>query len=186
MLPEPDDLFEQLLEMRLRLQAFARTPEFKLAWKEELAGGGHGTTIMSSLFIDKRFYDGLEDVVLLFNHMILKTANEAVTESMGCVIDIHASPNRHLNQLAYSDEALVHWNGPKVHEATVFLTRALNLWAGKDEKGKQREWHFLKADRGARTGSVDRSSKNKHREWKVSKVVDRINTQPSRLGFMTG
>ena len=51
-----------------------------------------------------------------------------------------------------------------------FLVETLNHVAGKDREGKQKPWHFMKADRGARTSAVDRSSRP-HREWKVSKVV---------------
>ena len=100
-------------------------------------------------------------------------------------MDLHASPQRHLQQLDYSNEALIHWNGPRSHEAKHFLAAALDKHFGTDKNGKQKPWHFTKADRGARLFSVDRASKHQHREWKVSKVVDRLSRQSSRLSFMT-
>ena len=185
LIPEREELFEQLCVLKRRLQALAKTQEFKHLWKTELDGAGTGTTIMKYLFTDKRLYSDVEDFVFLFNHMALKTANEAVIESMGCIVDLHASPQRHLKQLDYSNEALIHWNGPRPHEAKHFLAAALDMHFGTDKHGKQKPWHFTKSDRGARLFSVDRTSKHQHREWKVSKVVDRLSKQNSRLSFMT-
>eukprot|EP00966_Prymnesium_polylepis_P257358 5945379-Prymnesium_polylepis.1 len=39
--------------------------------------------------------------------MVLKTANEAVVESTGCVLDQHAAPQRNLSQNKYAQEAFV-------------------------------------------------------------------------------
>ena len=185
LIPEREELFEQLTVLKRRLQALAKTPEFKQLWKTELEGAGTGTAIMKYLFTDKRLYSDVEDFVFLYNHMALKTANEAIIESMGCIVDLHASPQRHLKQLDYSNEALIHWNGPRPHEAKHFLAAALDMHFGTDKHGKQKPWHFTKSDRGARLFSVDRTSKHQHREWKVSKVVDRLSQQNSRLSFMT-
>ena len=85
---------------------------------------------MKYLFTDKRLHSDVEDFVFLYNHMALKTANEAIIESMGCIVDLHASPQRHLKQLDYSNEALIHWNGPRPHEAKHFLAAALDMHFG--------------------------------------------------------
>jgi hypothetical protein len=52
------------------------------------------------------FYDGVSDWLLLFNHCALKTTNEAVVESMGCTLDVHANPVRHLEQDNYVKETV--------------------------------------------------------------------------------
>ena len=120
---------------------------------------------------------GVEDWVFFFVHTALKSSNEAVIESMGCILDQHAAPGRHLPQHAYAEEAYIHWNGPRPHEATKLLVAALNRYF--DNK----PWHFTKSDRGAREGALDRTW-GRHKQWKVSKVVDRLASQPSRVPFM--
>ena len=109
--------------------------------------------------------------MFFFNHMVLKTANEAVVESMGCIVDKHATGARGLGQPKYAREAFIHWNGPKPHDADRMLAAALDLHF----KGKP--WHFVKTDRGLRV-------EDDHKRWKVSKVVDRLASEPSRLPFM--
>ena len=105
-------------------------------------------------------------MVFLLNHMALKTANEAVVESMGGILDRHASPGRHLSQDRYAQEAFIHWNGPPVHAASALLSRALDRHFGKDSKaGKQKPWHFLKEER-TRT-LYGTASSRPHRQYKV-------------------
>lgn len=176
LLPSLTILMAQHDTLVKRLQAFAQMEPFKSEWKAELDGGGSSTTIMKHLFSDERFYQGVEDWVFFFNHMVLKTSNEAIVESMGCIIDTHADGRRHLNQKAYAEEAFVHWNGPKVHSATKMLTAAL------DHHFKGKPWHFVKSDRGNRESALDRIGRNK--QFKVSKVVDRLMSERSRIQFL--
>ena len=63
LIPEREELFEQLCVLKRRLQALAKTQEFKHLWKTELDGAGTGTTIMKYLFTDKRLYSDVEDFV---------------------------------------------------------------------------------------------------------------------------
>ena len=48
---------------------------------------------------------------------------------------------------------------------------------GLDLHFKGKPWHFVKNDRGLRV-------EDDHKRWKVSKVVDRLASEPSRLPFM--
>ena len=49
-------------------------------------------------------------------------------------------------------------------------------------RGDAKPWHFQKADRGARQGTLDRWGA--HKEFKASKVVDRLASERSRAPFM--
>ena len=178
LLPSVDVLVEQHVLLRSRLEAAAKAEPYKSLWAAELAGGGYGTNVMRQLFTEPRFYEGTEAWLLLFNYMALKTANEAVVESIGCIVDQHAAPGRHLAQHVYAAEAFVHWNGPRPHAAEKLLAASL------DRHFKGKDWHFHKADRGARESSVDRQLGGKYKQFKVSKVVDRLAAEPSRVSFM--
>ena len=57
------------------------------------------------------------------------------------------------------------------------------LAAALDRHFGNKPWHFTKADRGARGSSVDRSW-GRHKEFKVSKVVDRLASEGSRVPFL--
>ena len=171
-------LIEQHQEIRKRLQRAALEEPYKSKWEAELKGGGNGTNIMAHVFTEEAFWKGNEGWLLFFNYMITKMSNEAVVESMGGVLDRHASGERHLQQPDYAKEAFIHWNAPKVHDAKRLLIAAL------DRHFKGKAWHFTKSDRGARTASLDRDTSHKHKEFKVSKVVDRLASEKSRLPFM--
>jgi hypothetical protein len=92
------------------------------------------------------------------------------------ILDRHATGERHLKQPDYAKEAFIHWNGPRPHEAKALLAAAL------DRHFNGKRWHFQKADRGAHQGTLDRWGTNK--EFKVSKVVDRLASERSRVPFM--
>ena len=172
LLPTFDVLFKQHKLLRTRLMVAASQSSCKGLWALELKGGGSGTTIMRWLFTTASAYCGVEDWLFFFNHMALKTANEAVIESMGCIVDQHAAPGRHLAQPKYAEEAFIHWNGPRPHEATKLLSQAL------DRHFKGKEWHFVKKDRPAHWAGQD------VKQFKISKVVDRLSSEHSRLSFM--
>ena len=177
LLPSVEVLLEQHVLLRERLEAAAQEPAFQAKWAAELAGGGAGTTIMCHVFTEEHFYKGAEGWLFLFNHMILKTSNEALVESMGGVLDRHATGGRHLQQPDYAKEAFIHWNGPRPHQAVRLLAAALDRHFGK------KPWHFTKTDRGARAGSLDRTWE-RHKDFKVSKVVDRLASENSRIPFL--
>jgi len=177
LLPSVEALLEQHVLLRARLEAAAKDPAYQTKWAAELAGGGVGTTIMRNVVTEERFYKGAEGWLFVFNHSILKTSNEALVESMGGVLDRHATGGRHLQQPDYAKEAFIHWNGPRPHKAERLLAAALDRHFGK------KPWHFTKADRGRRAGSVDRAW-GQHKEFKVSKVVDRLAGESSRVPFL--
>ena len=90
---------------------------------------------------------------------------------MGNIIDQHAAPARHLAPEKYTRDAFIHWNGPLLQHADDLLTAALNrhfevTWPGK--------WRFTN------TSSRPDQLKLKH----VSKVVDRLRSERSKLPFM--
>ena len=173
LLPDRAEMLAQQVRLCSRLQVMAGLRVFKEQWKEVLEGKGSGTVIMSVLFTQPQYYEGIEDWLYLFNHMILKAGCESVVESMGCIIDQHAAGGRHLDPTKYSMEAVIHWNGPKLHHAKSLLHEALDLHFG------QKGWHFEGKTEGDRL--VSRNS-----NWKVSKVVDRLMAEESRLSFMNG
>ena len=71
----------------------------------------------------------------------MKSLNEAVVESMGSIVNLHADPQRGLDQENYAMEAMIHWNGPGSPHCENFLTAALN-----DHFGKGKLWHFTSID----------------------------------------
>ena len=95
-------LIEQHQEIRKRLQLAALEEPYKSKWEAELKGGGNGTNIMAHVFTEEPFWKGNEGWLLFFNYMITKMSNEAVVESMGGVLDRHASGERHLHIVARS------------------------------------------------------------------------------------
>ena len=108
-----------------------------------------GTVIMKALGkLDK---DGkvsalateLGSIFYLFLHCALKSKNEACVEGYGSIIERHASKLRgNQEQANYANEGFVHTNGPLLHEADDLVKRALDLFFGKDNNGKQKPWHF--------------------------------------------
>ena len=124
LLPSRVVLIGQHRELRKRLQLAATEEPYKSKWAAELEGGGHGTNIMEHIFKEARFWKGTEGWLLFFNYMLMKMSNEAVVESMGGILDRHASGERHLEQLDYAKEAFIHWNGRKAHAAKHLLSCA--------------------------------------------------------------
>ena len=59
---------------------------------------------------------------------------------------------------------------------------AVKLLGDGARRGDAKPWHFQKADRGARQGTLDRWGA--HKEFKASKVVDRLASERSRAPFM--
>jgi hypothetical protein len=49
---------------------------------------------------------------------------------MGAVIDQHAAPGRGLGPEEYARDAIIHWNGPKVHRGDDLIMAALNMHFG--------------------------------------------------------
>ena len=87
---------------------------------------------------------------------------------MGGCLDLHADPRRGLSPAEYACETSVHWNGPSMAECDSLLECCLNMYFGE---GKP--WHFVSLD-----------EKDRALKYVVSKVVDRLNKEPSKISFM--
>lgn len=123
----------------------------KAAWSGEtgkvLGAGGKmvasSRVIVADLFTKSDLYTGIHDLLYLLNHCILKTINEAVVESMGCCVDVHASGKRGLSAEKYSMEAVIDRNGPPLAQADSLIKNALDSYFA-EHNGTQGggTWHF--------------------------------------------
>jgi hypothetical protein len=132
-------------------------------WKD-----ASGTVIMKFMFTSDVFSNGVEDWLYMFNHCALKSMNEAVVEGMGCIVDQHAAPERHLSMETYSKEAMIHYNAPMVHEAESFLKDSLDVMF---EKNVKKGWHFVARD-------------SKYAVDGTSEVIKRMKLASSKFSFM--
>jgi hypothetical protein len=94
--------------------------------------------LQKDIFTNEKLYEGCEGWLHLYSHMVMKTTNESVVESMGSKLDMHGKSSRHLTLRAISQETFIHWNGPVPHRARDFLVLALN----QRFKGGPHKWHF--------------------------------------------
>ena len=102
----------------------------------------------------------------------MKTINEAVVESMGCCVDVHAAPKRHLSAEKYAIEAFIDRNGPPVSAADKLLASALDLHFEKyNSKQGGGSWRFHTKDSTAKYS-------------RQSKVVVGEASNPTKLPFM--
>jgi hypothetical protein len=107
------------------------------------------------------FYEGIEDLMYLINHLWLKSKCEAVVEGMGGIVSLHGDKSRgRLRQELTEIEALVHYNFPPLasRACEVLIEEVLNhYFTGPD--GKQKPWHFehANADQGRRALFARRS-----------------------------
>jgi hypothetical protein len=129
-----------------------------------------GVAIVKDLFTKEKYYKDIPDVLFLLNHCILKTINEAVVESMGCTVDLHADSGRHLHNEKYSMEAVISRNGPTLAHADSLIEAALDMYF--KEKTSNGKWHFKSAGGSALNNA--------------GKVMVRHNTEKSKLKFMNG
>ena len=77
---------------------------------------------MQYMFTDSTFETDVTYWRYVLWHRAVKIMNEVGIEGMGCVVDKHAAPQRHLCMESYSIEAMIHYNGPAAHESESFLT----------------------------------------------------------------
>ena len=103
---------------------FGKYADLNLQMKHKLSG----TDITPVMFTNVAFQKGVEDWLYVFQHCALKTCNEAVVEGMGCIVDQHATPGRHLSMEAYAKEAIIDYNGPLLHEADAFLMASVDRY----------------------------------------------------------
>ena len=121
---------------------------------------------------------GLGSIIHLFVHCALKSKNEACVEGYGSIIERHASKLRgNQEQANYANEGFVHINGPLLHEADDLVKRALDLFFGKDNNGKQKRWHFNNTEASlAKNAGVLKNTDQ-------SQVLKRLLSTASKVSF---
>ena len=117
----------------------------------------HGICKSDKLYQDK------QNILSLALEIFCKTPNESVIECIGSVAELHTKPQRNSAFHRFENELMVDWNGPVLSKAKNFIEKSLDR-----HFGSRKNWNF-------KTGSS---------KFFVSQVVDRINSQPSRLTFM--
>lgn len=114
---------------------------------------------------DEQLYQDIEMVLQAVAVACFKYSVESVLESFTSVYENHFDSRRNLAEYSAAEEIKIAINGPNCDSV---LKRAMNAyWMSK----KRSNWHFK------------RTTEEKH-FYDVSKVVDRITVQPSRLPFM--
>ena len=133
------DLWNQHKTVKSKIQALFATEKFNTEWKH-----ASGVDIMEYMFTTSSLCADpahpVKSWLYLFNHCILKTRCEAVVEGMGCVLDQHADPQRHLSMDQFTAEAIIHWNGLATQECDHYLYLALNEHFGN------KPWNFHRID----------------------------------------
>jgi hypothetical protein len=158
-MPPFDIVLEQHWMVRMKLNM--------LGEKESLA-------MMEHMFTESGFFTGVHDWLYLFNHMVLKTMNEAVIEGQGKFMNMHGTSVRNPTHTTLVMEAMLHYQGPHPAKCEAFLIRALDLHFAKNKDTTQgSKWHFLPV-KGQATYT---------REF-TSKVVERIMKETSKLPFL--
>eukprot|EP00918_Siedleckia_nematoides_P087287 GHVU01192002.1.p2 GENE.GHVU01192002.1~~GHVU01192002.1.p2 ORF type:complete len:126 (+),score=18.99 GHVU01192002.1:1066-1443(+) len=82
---------------------------------------------MRDLFTQPDLYDGLGDMLYVFEQCAINIRNEDVVEGMCSVLSAHADESRGQDPEAAEAEAFVHWNGPALVKADKVIEKALNL-----------------------------------------------------------
>lgn len=169
-MPPLETLEGQLEELRSRLAVATgsggdRDYRDSEAWSSAEGPIKSGAVIMKPLFTDKKLYEGLGDILFLFQHCALKTRNEAVVEGMGSIVSMHADPRRGLSAEAYEKEAFIHYNGPTLSSAdgrARIIKEALDIHFIKGTS------HFTKESDRALSKSTGSTSKviQRHKEMK--------------------
>jgi hypothetical protein len=160
-------LVPQLEELRVRLVAGASGP-YRKEWFDEKGAVHSGTVMMAAIFTDGKLYDGLGDILYVFEQCVLKIRNEAVVEGMGSIVNLHANGRRGLSADAYVQEAFIHVNGPMIDKADGLVKEALDIHF------KDKPWHF-----------TQRSACGLGSAYSVeSEVMGRLKAMKSKLPFM--
>ena len=121
---------------------------------------------MKDLFTVPELRRDLEDILYVFNHMILRIANEAVVEGMGSIVSMHGDKSRgRLRQELTEIEALVHYNFPPLsHPGTEMIIREVLNHRFEGEK-----WHFTQTYRSQTTLYSGRSQVLRRHDNAVAK-----------------
>ena len=94
-----EPLLAQLETLRVRLSTAAKIYPYSERWFVTKEGTDEksvvsGTIIMKDLFTVSELRRDLEDILYVFNHLILKIVNEAVVEGMGSIVSMHGDKLR--------------------------------------------------------------------------------------------
>lgn len=119
--------------------------------------------IIHGICKDERVFSNKERFLGFALKVFCKTPNESVIESMGSIAELHTVPQRNCDFKKFETELLIDWNGPNIPKSQRFVEQSLDR-----HFGSRKQWRF-------KSGSS---------KFCVSKVVDRITSQPSRLSFM--
>jgi len=162
---ERPSIADQLELLRTRLVAAAAEEIYANKWFPWQNDGTRGVAscvvFLADIWTTPAFYEGIEDLMYLINHLWLKSKCEAVVEGMGGIVSLHGDKSRgRLRQELTEIEALVHYNFPPLasRACEVLIEEVLNhYFTGPD--GKQRPWHFehATADQGRRALFARRS-----------------------------
>ena len=123
----------------------------------------------------------MREVLFLLEHLALKTFCESVVESLGNILKRHFV-QRYPGHDVLSREAFLHWNGPKLHEASPFLARVYA--AGKtykhtsptgEKKDAHSEWKFE---------ATDYRNRIKQFANGPSKPLNTLRQETSKFGFL--
>ena len=155
----------QLETLRQRLVATARA-EGK-AWFDSKGRICSGTVIAKMLFQTPALYEGIGELLFIFQLCSLKGGNEAVNEGLGGTIAIHADGQRGLGVAKVLAEARIHRNGPHLVHADALLASALDRHFG------DKPWHFKHAE----------NSRSRVAITGISLVLKRLNEAHAKTGF---
>lgn len=119
----------ELLHTRL-VKAYA-TPLYRDRWFDDKKNRiCSGTVIMRDLFTAPALYEGLQDILFVWQHLALATRCEAVVEGMTKLVAEHADGQRGLSDIKYNEESFIRWNGPSLAESDPVMKEALRLRFG--------------------------------------------------------
>jgi hypothetical protein len=126
-----------------------------------------GTVIAKMLFQTPALYEGIGELLFIFQLCSLKGGNEAVNEGLGGTIAIYADGQRGLGVAKVLAEARIHRNGPHLVHADALLASALDRHFG------DKPWHFKHAE----------NSRSRVAITGISLVLKRLNEAHAKTGF---
>ena len=179
---ERPSIADQLELLRTRLVAAATDETYIDKWFPKQKDGTRAVAscvvFLADIWTTPVFYEGIEDLMYLINHLWLKSKCEAVVEGMGGIVSLHGDKSRtSLRQELSEIEALVHYNFPPLasSSAEVLMKEVLNDYFTSPD-GKQRPWHFEHA-----TTAVSRDAL--FADW--SKIMRRYDDETGKHVFLT-
>ena len=130
---------------------------------------------MKDLLTNPRFYQGNEAWCFLFCHCALKMPPESVLESMGKTVADHGDIKRgNIDIETYTEEAVIHWNGPPPTQAKGICIAALKaVFGARWKTAFQHQVDCTEQGRG-----------RKRKAFVASATVARLRRQKPKLAFL--